>query len=880
MIARHGNVLRCSAPALRVAVLLTLGLFFRGQPVTAQVPSAETPPSTEAQQLIEARTGRQVSQEQILQQLQASGLSRSQVRNRLLGLGLDPALADPYFDQLEGRAGSQIGEPTDAFVSALARMGLLEPAGGSSDTASGGTFLDGTSDSQEFLGALGPRADSLTAEGNLPIFGKAVFARRTSQFRPLLSGPVPPDYVLGPGDELSLVLTGDVELAYTLPVSREGTIVIPDVGQVIVNGLTLAQLEDRLYDRLGRVYSGVDRGADAGTQFQLSMGRLRLNEVFVIGEVEYPGAYEVSALATTLAALYQAGGPAAEGSFRRVEVRRGGAVVAEVDLYDYLLAADTGGDVRLEHGDVVFVPLAGRRVRLMGEVPRNAVFEVVPGETLSDVVRFAGGGRPAADLARVRIDRILPPDERTDARERVLVDVDLPRVTASSAIVPLEDGDEVTVPPIGEEQRNRVVLSGAVFRPGPFELAADMTIWDLIRRGGGLRPEAFAPVAHVTRLNPVDSTYALRRVSLQTRADGTPMDDLRLEDQDSVQVFARSTLITPRRVRIEGEVKAPGEFVLADSMTVEDLILAAGGFTERAQGLTVEIARLDPGLVRRDQVARVYGVDMDGTIPWTILGRNFDMADAVLLQGGSGADGSGATDSPDGLDGSGGDAGGDAPSLGNASEVVLLEGDRVIVRPLPGFVEEATVEVTGQVQYPGRYALLQREERLSSLLRRAGGFTDEAYVAGGHLTRDSTLVGIDLPGIVDDPDSDADVVLRPDDVLHVPLYDGTVLVRGAVASESRVIYDNGLDFTDYVERAGGATVEADMERANVLYANGERAVASEVLWLFTNYPDVGPGSTITVPYAREQEGTNWNSVVTQGLGVLGSIITIAVALSR
>jgi len=288
-------------------------------------------------------------------------------------------------------------------------------------------------------------------------------------------------------------------------------------------------------------------------------------------------------------------------------------------------------------------------------------------------------------------------------------------------------------------------------------------------------------------------------------------------------------------------------------MTVEDATLSAGGSTERAQRLEVEVARLEPGLQRADTVARTFAVSMEGTIPWQVLGRDLRGPEAELLR---------------------------APLAESGDEVVLQEGDRVIVRPLPGFVEDATVEIRGEVQVPGRYPLLAREERLSSVVRRAGGFTDDAYVDGAHLVRDSTLVGIDLAEVMEDPGSDADIVLRPDDVLNVPIYDGTVLVQGAVAFDTRVIYDRGIGFEEYVRRAGGAVAEADMERANILYANGERAVADDFLLLFTSYPDVEPGSTITVPYQREATGTDWNSVVTQGLGLLGSIATLLVAITR
>jgi len=804
-------------------------------------------PPLEAQQA--SRGGAALtSPERILERLRDSGLTRSQVQTRLSSLGVDPALADPWFDRLRGQGTGTLPLPDESFVAALVRMGLLEAPPVAPDSLSLPSGAGVVPDS-----LLEPRPDSVAPEEGLQIFGKATFARRTTQFQPLLTGPVPPDYRLGPGDELSLVLTGDVELAYTLPVTREGTIVIPDVGQVAVNGLTLGELEDRLFDRLGRVYSGVRRSAEATTRFQLSVGRLRLNEVFVIGEVEYPGSYEVSSLSTALGALYRAGGPNAQGSFRSVQLRRGGEPVAAVDLYDYLLSADTRDDARLEHGDVVFVPVAGPRVRVEGAVPRNAIFEVRPGESLQDVLVFAGGVDPEADVERIRIDRILPPGERTAARQRTLVDVDLEAVRASDALVPLHAGDRIRVPPIGDERRDRVVLAGSVYAPGTFELTPGMTLRELIARGGGLRPDAFRPVAHVTRLVPEDSTYALRRVSLEVGADGTPLDDLRLEDQDSVTVFGRATLGTPRHVRVEGEVKEPDEYLLTDGMTVEDAILSAGGFTERAQGLEVEVARLDPGLQRTDTVARTFPVSMEGTIPWEVLGRDLRQAD------------------PD-----------RSPSPGAASgaDVVLQEGDRVIVRPLPGFVEDATVEVRGEVRVPGRYPLLEREERLSSLVRRAGGFTDDAYVDGAHMLRDSTLVGIDLAEILENPGSDADIVLRPDDILNVPLYDGTVLVEGAVAFDTRVIYDRGLSFEDYVRRAGGAVAEADMDRANILYANGERAVADDFLLFFTDFPDVEPGSVITVPYEREATGTDWNSVITQGLGLVGSIATLLVAITR
>ena len=348
---------------------------------------------------------------QVLERLQQSGLTRQEVRTRLAQLGYDLALADPYFDRLE--------VTDDDFVGALQAMGLLR---GDED---GGTLQRALPGLVDPPPPAVPPALEEQPDAALRVFGRSVFSSRTSQFEPVLMGPVDPGYRLGPGDELFLVLTGDVELAYTVEVTREGYVVIPDVGQVSVNGLTLEGLRSQLYDRLGRVYSGVRRGANATTLFDVSLGRLRMNQVFVIGDVVRPGAYQVSSVATVFNGLNLAGGPSDLGSFRNVIVRRSAAVAGEVDIYDYVIAGDASRDVRLEHGDIVFVPPVGVQVAIHGRVRRQAIYEVAEGEGLRDALRFAGGLEADAHLQRVQIDRVLPAAERTPGMDRVLLDVNL-----------------------------------------------------------------------------------------------------------------------------------------------------------------------------------------------------------------------------------------------------------------------------------------------------------------------------------------------------------------------------------------------------------------------------------------------------------------------
>ncbi|HEX6693973.1 MAG TPA: polysaccharide biosynthesis/export family protein, partial [Longimicrobiales bacterium] len=300
--------------------------------------------TAEARRAIEQQFGRGVSQSEVLERIRQSGMSRAQIRARLQQAGYDPGLADRYYDILDNGGEPPRGEASSEFLKALAGMGITTRA-----TLPQAFTIDSITGDTTFLKPQAVRdsmfkADSI-ADLGMQVFGMRTFRRAATQFEPILTGPVDRSYRLGPGDELNLVLTGDVEEAYALEVTRDGFIFIPDVGQIAVSGLTLGQLEDMLYSRLGRVYSGISRSPNATTRFQVSVGQLRTNQVFVRGEVTSPNAYQVSSVATVMTALYQAGGPTADGSFRHVEVHRGGQLVQVVDLYDFLVGGSLANDV-------------------------------------------------------------------------------------------------------------------------------------------------------------------------------------------------------------------------------------------------------------------------------------------------------------------------------------------------------------------------------------------------------------------------------------------------------------------------------------------------------------------------------------------------------
>jgi polysaccharide export outer membrane protein len=769
------------------------------------------------------------SQQEILRRIRESGLTREQIRQRLRDAGYDPTLADRYYDELSrpdttatssrfSRITQPLPQPNGNFIQALRRIGIL---------AIGDTLRADPVERDSLAQRKRPQPVKTRAP---EVFGRELFAA-TTQFDPVATGPIDPDYRFGPGDELTLLVTGDVEAAYDLQVTREGYIVVPDVGQVLVNGLTLEQLKGRLNERLGRVYSGVQIGT---TQVDLTVGRLRSKLVYVIGEVEVPGAYQLSGGATVFSALYRAGGPSISGSFRNVEVRRDNNVARVVDLYDYLLKGDKGGDIRLEQGDVVFVPVVGSQVTVAGSVRRSAIYEVKSNESLIDVIAFAGGAEAQAAVERIQIDRILPPGQRQPGRERVLVDVSLQDMSRG-AVVRVMDGDRVRVSTISDSRRNRVAVTGDIQRPGEYEFRAGMTALDLIQAAQGLLLTAYTPAAHLVRLNQADSSTSLVRVTLADPSAPDHASRIRLDDLDELVVFSRAKLANPRTIEIFGHVKNPGTYVFSDGMMIEDLVLLAGGFEEGAAEGQAEVARRTSESGLQDSLATVYRVAIDMGLSLNVKGTN------------------------------------GVPSYR------LKDGDQVFIRREPGYQPLSTVEIVGEIIFPGPYTLGSRKERISDIVQRAGGLTPEAYANGFRLFRDGKPVAVKLPKVLSKPGSADDLFVEPGDRMEIPRLDPTVLVTGAVQFESRVRYEKGLSVADYLSRAGGVREDGNGDKVAVRYPNGELRTPGSVLWFHT-YPKVEPGSTITVPTKAATNTFNWDKFLAQSMTVLTTLATVVLTV--
>jgi protein involved in polysaccharide export with SLBB domain len=777
---------------------------------------------------LEQRVGRGVSQAEIVQRLKDAGLSRSEVRARLSAAGYDPSLADPYFDVVEGTRPRSVASPQ--FVDALQKIGLA--ARGTADTLSDTLAADS--------GVAVRKHDARE------IFGMELFRGSGAEFDPVGFGPVDPGYRLGPGDQVVLVLTGDVELAYPdLTVTREGRLIIPDVGSIVVNGLTLAQLEDMLYQRLGAVYSGISRAPDASTRFQVSLGELRVNRVFVMGEVRRPASYQLSSVATTFNALYRAGGPTEQGSFRRIQIMRGGRSIQTVDLYAYLLRGDASGDIRLEHNDRIFVPTAERQVRVEGAVRRPATYEMLANEGVADVIAFAGGPDADAILRHIQIERVLPPSQRTTPGvNRTIVDVDLQEL-ASGHLIRLEDGDVVHVFTVSDELRNRVVVDGAVFNPGLYQWSQGTTLQDVLARAEGLQEDAYRSRIHVYRLNPEDGTRNLIAVPFLAEAAASPFP---LADRDSIVVLSKRDLNNGSQVIITGFIKKPDVYPLAEGMTLRDLILIAGGFTPGANVLDAEISRRVNPLVRTDTTSQVFRLHLGEAKQSAVnpIGRLWDIPDWPV----------GATD------------------------VVLQDGDQVAIRRAPGFEPPRTVTVVGEVTVPGVYSLRSRDEKLAQIISRAGGPTTEANIDGLQVKRGSRVIAGDLSLALRNVNHPNNIVLEANDSIMVPRYDPTVAVSGGVAFNARVLYRAGKPLSYYIDQAGGYSTDADKSHVSVQYPNGERATVRKFL-LYSSAPDIRPGALVYVPTSPpDKVGFNWDSFLSRTLAIMGTVATLVIATRK
>lgn len=658
--------------------------------------------------------------------------------------------------------------------------------------------------------------------GEKKIFGREIFTTRELSFAPSSNLPTPQNYVLGPGDEIFIDIWGANQANIRQVISPDGTINIPDLGLVNLNGMTVKEADSYMRRRLGQIYS-VD-GENAKSDIKLTLGNIRTIQVHVMGEVTNPGTYYLSSLSNIYHALYSAGGVNNLGTLRDIQLIRKGKVIAHLDIYDFIREGKMI-DTILEEGDIINVPTYEIVVDITGNIKRPMSYELVEGETIADLVDYAAGFTGDAYKKNLRMIR-------KNGSEYQIFTIDEQEYPDFKLV----DGDAIAVGAMLDRFENKIEIKGAVYRPGTYQLGGDIrTVSQLIAKAEGLKGEAFTNRALITRERD-NLTLEIIPVDIKAVLAGTAAD-IELQKNDVLYIPSIHDLNDIGNITVSGEVAKPGAYVYADNMTLEDAIMLAGGLLESASMVKIDVGR------------RIKNPTTE--TPSETIGElfTFSFKDGYVLDG--------------------------------EVDFVLQPYDQIMVRRSPGYEEQKTVRVTGEVVFPGEYTLTKKEERLSDLVEKSGGLTQWAYVKGARLLRtvigeeqtrmQSTIdlldsakdsinvenldlktnyfVGIDLSKALANPGGDADLVLRAGDVLGVPEYINTVRITGNVMYPNTVTYSPNMRVTDYVAQAGGYGYRSKKNKAYIIYLNGKieraRRFSKNV---------VEPGCEIVVPQKRTKDG--------------------------
>ena len=696
--------------------------------------------------------------------------------------------------------------------------------------------------------ATTPGKDSISPEEqrkrNLPendlketVFGREIFSNKNLSFEPDLNIPTPKNYILSAGDELLINVWGDSELNLKLKVSPEGTILIPNLGPVSVSGLTIETAENRIRQELGRIMSTLSGNTDGANTFvSVSLSQIRSIKVNIVGEVVAPGTYTLPSFATLFNALYAAGGVNEIGSLRGIKVYRNSKEVAKLDVYDYLLNGKYNTNIRLEENDMVIVSPYDQLAVVRGKVKRNRIFEMKKGETLQQLLNMAGGFTGDAYKKDVRIKR------KADSRYQIATVTEDKYPTFA-----MMDGDSLLVDSVIPFYENRLTVTGAVWRPGEYELNGTVhTVKGLINQAAGLKGDEFTGRAQITRLNP-DFTTTVIALDIRGILNGTS-PDIELKPEDILNIPSLFDLREPYTIKVSGAVNYVDTVLpYRNNLTVEDAIMMAGGLKESAATVNVEVARRIKDTKTYENSNRTAEV------------FNFELNDNLGLIS---------------VDGK------------NSNSVFTLEPfDEVYVRFSPGYQEQQVVKVDGEITFSGDYVLAEKNSRLSNIIAKAGGITSDAYVKGASLKRQLTedemrrletllqlstnkqsrdsvalsleniknySVGIDLEKALANPGSAHDVVLRDGDELYIPQLQSTVKINGAVTYPNSVTYTKGMSVGNCLSQAGGYN---DIARKYpiVIYMNGKVATTKKSFIFFKRYPKVEPGCEIVVPTKTQRD---------------------------
>ena len=672
------------------------------------------------------------------------------------------------------------------------------------------------------------------------VFGRNIFNTSNLTFEPSNNLPTPTNYRLGAGDQVIIDIWGTSQISIQETISPDGAINIENLGLVFLNGMTIEQATGYLRKELNKIYAGL-ADENPTSHIKVSLGNSRTIQVNVMGEVYQPGTYALSAFSTVFHALYSAGGVSDIGSLRNIQVTRNGKTIAHVDVYDFIMQGKTKDDISLQEGDVIIVSPYEALVKIEGNVKRPMKYEMKKDETVSTLLKYAGNFSSDAYTRSMKV-------VRQNGKEYQIFTVD----DMDYTVFKLKDGDVITAEAILNRFENKLEIKGAVYRPGIYQFGGDLnTVKQLIEKADGIMADAFLGRAVLHRERE-DLSKEIVQVDLKAILNGTK-PDIALKRNDVLYIPSIHDLQDLGNLEIFGEVARPGKYIYADNMTLEDLIIQAGGLLESASTVKVDVSR------------RIK--DNKSTEVSTTIGEmySFALKDGFVVDGEAG--------------------------------FVLQPYDQIYVRRSPGYQPQANVTVEGEILYNGTYSLTSKNERLSELVKKAGGATPYAYVKGSKLMRkanDEELkrmkdvlkimqremggnvdslkleldsiysVGIDLEKALKYPGSDADIVLREGDQLIIPEMTNTVKINGAVMMPNTVSYDSRMSVKDYISQAGGYANSARKSKAFIIYMNGQVAEVRG-----NGRSQVEPGCEIIVPIKDKTKADKWN--IQTILGIASSI---------
>ncbi|BFK01125.1 SLBB domain-containing protein [Bacteroides xylanisolvens] len=665
------------------------------------------------------------------------------------------------------------------------------------------------------------------------VFGRNIFNTRNLTFEPSVNIATPLNYRLGPGDEVIIDIWGASQNTIRQQISPDGTINIQKIGPVNLNGLTISEANDYLKKTLNKIYNGLNNTNDPTSDIRLTLGSIRTIQINVMGEVVQPGTYSLSSFSTVFHALYRAGGVSDIGSLRNVQLVRNGKNIATIDVYQFIMKGHIQDDIRLQEGDVVIVPAYDVLVKIDGKVKRPMRFEMKKDENLSTLISYAGGFDADAYTRSLRVVR----QNGQEYEVNTVKDLDY-------SVYKMRNGDVVTAEAILNRFTNKLEIRGAVYRPGIYQLNGKLnTVRELVNEAQGLTGDAFLNRAVLYRQRE-DLTTEVIPVDIKAIMDGTSPNII-LAKNDILYIPSIHDLEDRGDVVIHGEVAKPDSYPYADNMTLEDLIIQAGGLREAASVVRVDVSRRirNPhSTVDNDTIGRTY---------------TFSLKEGFVVDGTPG--------------------------------FVLQPYDEVYVRRSPGYQAQQNVVVEGEILFGGSYAMTSREERLSDLINKAGGTTNYAYLRGAKLTRvategekkrmgdvirlmsrqlgeammdslgvrveDQFTVGIDLEKAIANPGSASDLVLREGDVVFIPKNTNTVTINGAVMVPNTVSYMAGKNIDYYLNQAGGYSDNAKKSKKFIVYMNGQVTKVKG-----SGKKQIEPGCEIIVP-SKSKKRTNMGEIL-------------------